>query len=140
MVSIAAFILITSLIFFIAKKALDRTTRTRDIESQGTVMTAGKCVPIVEIQTSPKCETEMEINKENEEKPTQGEEIDHSVFIKHIKEDRQSQEQYREAIYHYYEDHGEKPKKNEGKSKKNEKEEVEVEEADYPAILLINAV
>jgi len=73
-------------------------------------------IPIVEVQTG---ENDIGKVKGKEGDVVAGEEIHDSVFLRHVREDRQMQEQYREAVYHYYEDHGENP----GKKKMVEKDE-----------------
>jgi len=115
-VAIAALIPITFLMYKVGNKFTHQTRWNRNTEPKEKVVIAATIAPIVEVQTSPKYEIEIEIRKENEEKSVQGEEMNNSEFIKHIKEDRQAQEQFKEAIYHYYEVHGEKPKENECKT------------------------
>jgi len=129
--SIGALIILILVMSKITSKFADRARANREIEAQEKILVAGKIAPIVEVQISP---TEMEIIKEKKEKSLQREEIDNSVFIKHMKKERQAQEEFREAIYHYYEDRGEKPKKDEDNGENEEKKE-----DDYREIILVYA-
>ena len=112
---VASFLAIVGIILLACKCSKQNVDRARvSVESQEAEKAepgAVVIVPIVEVETMPNLPTETGELKENEDKSVRGEEINNSMFMKHMKEDRQAQEQYRTEVYNQYEEQGEKPKK-----------------------------
>jgi len=116
---VASFLAIVGIILLACKCSKQKVDRARvATEEQAREKAepgAVVVVPIVEVETIPNLPTETGELKENEDKSVKGEEINNSMFMKHMKEDRQAQEQIRTEVYHQYEEHGEKPRKLETK-------------------------